>query len=120
MPSRPDVNSSTTVDKTTWEQVDQVHYDPASPEDLCTTLVYALAEVRDVDPLDYESMPPLFESVDVGILEREFFDPDASSAPRDVTGSKTFRYGPQRVTVRSDGWIIVYEPLRAEARDRSS
>lgn len=91
-----------------WELVTCSRYDPTGDEGLVTTLVLALAEAKDVDPLDYAQMPPLDDYFDAAALEDRFFD--RSGSDPDETTDVTFRYEAYRVAVRNDGWISVYTP----------
>lgn len=97
------------VDFDEWQQVQETHYDHDGAEELVTVLVLTIAEAKGVDPLDTESMPPLYESIDAAALEDTFFGP-AKTGPTGKTGIVTFHYDTCKVSVDSDGWISVYEP----------
>lgn len=92
-----------------WRLVTRSRYDPTGDEGLVTTLVLALAEAKDVDPLDYAQMPPLDDYFDATALEDRFFDRSGSDR-RDETRAVTFTYEAYRVAVRNDGRISIYTP----------
>ena len=97
------------IDTSQWVQVNQASYDPESDGELVTVLVQAIADAKDVDPLDSAEMPPLYESLDTAALEDTFFGPPgAERAPQDG-GIVTFHYTGYKVALRADGWIFVYE-----------
>lgn len=88
-----------------WELIGRSRYDPAGKEGLVAALVLAIAEAKDVDPLDYSRMPPLHDYFDPATLGDAFFDPSEDDSP-----AVTFVYEAYRVTLESDGWISVYTP----------
>lgn len=92
-----------------WKLVTRSQYDPTGDEGLVTTVVLALAEAKDVDPLDYAQMPPLDDYFDAAALEDRFFDRSETDRV-DETTAVTFTYEAYRVAVRNDGWISVYTP----------
>lgn len=96
-----------------WQQVAQRHFDPDGEAELSTAVVFAVADARGVAPVDLNE-PPLYESVDVPAIEEAFFGRDASARSEDGTGAVEFRYAGYLVTVRSDGWIQVYERRASE------
>lgn len=104
------VESVRDVNTDEWTQINQVHYDHDDDEELVTTLAFAIADAKDVDPLDYAEMPPLYESVNTKSLAETFFGHHGSGNRRGETGVVTFEYTGYRVTLRADGWIFVYEP----------
>lgn len=93
-----------------WEQVNQAHYDRQGEDELVTSLVYAIADARDIDPMDHTEMPPLYESIDAPALEDSFFGPSGVRTNGEQSGTVSFRYDGCKVTLREDGWIYVYEP----------
>ncbi|MFC3478984.1 HalOD1 output domain-containing protein [Halobacterium litoreum] len=88
-------------------QVAQRHYNPVEDSDLTTTLVYALAEARDIDPTELKH-PPLYEVVDVAGIEQALFKSHSHEQAEKAMGSVEFTYEEFRVTVSSDGWVQVY------------
>ena len=90
-------------------QVAQRHYEPDGNGELTTAIIYAIAEAEGVSPSEMTS-PPLYESVDVPAIEDAFFGLDISHESQQGVGTVEFRYTDYLVTVRSDGWIQVYEP----------
>ena len=92
-----------------WVQIHQAHYDRESEEELVTTLVEAIRETIDADPLDLSQMPPLYESVDAQALEETFFGPPGAGTRRDEGGAVTFHYIGYKVALRADGWIFIYQ-----------
>lgn len=97
------------ADTDQWRQVYQTHYDRENDGELATELVFAIAEVMDVDPLDHTKMSPLYESVDAQALEETFFGPSGADTQRDEAGAVTFMYTGHKVALRSDGWIFIYK-----------
>lgn len=98
---------------TEWTQVTQRHYDPRGDRELTTAIVYAIADARDLSPLEVTA-PTLYDVLDVPALESAFFDGNRreNGGPvegRAGTGSVEFRYDDLQVTVRYDGWISVSE-----------
>lgn len=78
----------------------------AEGTDVCWAVVRAVADARDVDPIELE--PPLSAVV----------DPDALTAFVDdrsgTEGRVSFRYGGCLVSVHRDGRVRVRDDLRAE------
>ncbi|MFC4550600.1 MULTISPECIES: HalOD1 output domain-containing protein [Halorussus] len=111
------------VDESEWRQVNQIHYGRESDHELSTVLVFAIAEAKDVDPLDYGAMPPLYDSIDVESVEEMFFGPSGADTEREEEGTVSFHFDDHKVAVYSDGWIRIYEPAgfdgRADSADNS-
>ena len=101
--------SVATVTTDDWVQIHQAHYDREGEEELVTTLMEAIAEAINADPLDPSQMPPLYESVDAQALEETFFGPMGAGTRRDEGGAVTFHYNGYKVALRIDGWIFIYE-----------
>ena len=99
--------------KTNWSQVAQRHYDPNEWGELTTAIVYTIADANGVSPTALKS-PPLYEIVDAPAIENAFFGSDVSGESRQRVGSVEFQYTDYLVTVRSDGWIQVYEATEAD------
>jgi hypothetical protein len=97
------------TDTSQWVQVNQASYDSESDGELVTTLVKAIADAKDVDPLDSAEMPPLYGSLDAAALEDTFFDPCKAETDHQDGGLVTFHYTGYKVALRADGWIFVYE-----------
>ncbi|MFB6166042.1 MAG: HalOD1 output domain-containing protein [Haloarculaceae archaeon] len=95
-------------------QVAQRHFEPDGTEELTTAIVFAVADAMGVEPHEVRS-PPLYESVDAAALEETFFGPGAVARSRSGAGSVEFHYVGYIVSVRSDGWIQVYERAETEA-----
>lgn len=104
------VESGDSVDTERWTQVQQAHYDRNQEEELTTTLVFAIAAAKGVDPLDHDAMPPIYESIDVQSLEDAFFGPSGADTQRSQAGAVNFQYDGLTISLRADGWISVYEP----------
>lgn len=94
---------------TQWVQVNQAYYDTGSDTELATTLVSAIAEARDTDPLGHAELPPLYEFVDPQALEDLFFGPPGTAEERELAGVVEFLYDDCKISLRADGWIFVYE-----------
>lgn len=95
-----------------WELIGRSQYDPTGEKGLVTTLVLAIAEVKDADPLDYSRMPPLTDYFDPARLGDAFFDPDGRDGSQE-SPVVTFMYETYRITVANDGWISIYTPAGA-------
>jgi hypothetical protein len=87
-----------------WLLINRSRYDPNGDEGLVAALVLAIAEAKDVDPLDYSLMPPLADYFDPASIGDAFFD---TAEEDDVT----FTYETYRVIVENDGRISVYTPI---------
>jgi len=96
-----------------WSQAAQRHYDPADTGELTTAIVFAIAEAMGVEPQEVKS-PSLYECVDAAALEDTFFGPSVTGESRQGIGTVEFRYTEYLVTVRSDGWVQVYEPAETD------
>ena len=75
-----------------------VHYDPGSDATLSATLVRAVADLADEDPL---AIDPLYETIDPDTLN-EFVGADELP---DVAGTVTFTYEGLEVTVHASGLL---------------
>jgi hypothetical protein len=93
-----------------WRLATQTQYDRDDDTELAATIVYAVADVKGVDPLD-PSLPPLYDSVDAAALEETFFGPRETGPERDESGAVTFTYDGCKVALQSDGWISIYESV---------
>jgi len=96
-----------------WTQAAQRHYDP-EVEELTTAIIFTIADAAGVDPGEVKS-PPLYECIDAPALENTFFGPNVVDVSRRGTGLVRFQYNHFLVTVRSDGWIRVFEPAEASS-----
>jgi len=92
-----------------WVQVEQAHFDPGGERELGTAIVYAVANAKHVGPNDYAALPPLNECVDSEALEKAVFQRADWTADPATDAAISFVYADYRVTVRSDGWILVAE-----------
>lgn len=97
------------VDSEKWMQVHQSHYEHTGDGEFVAALVSAVADAKGVDSLDYDEMPPLYDSFDTETLEGAFFS-RSSEATQEEIGMMSFAYNGYKVALRSDGWIFVYEP----------
>lgn len=95
---------------TGWAVTEQRAYHRDHPADLTTVVIEAVAAAEGVDPPSIKS-PPLYEVVDTAALEATFFGPRVADERRAAVGNATFHYRGFRVTVRSDGWVQVAEPV---------
>lgn len=75
-----------------------VHYDPGADATLSATLVKAVADLADRDPLDLD---PLYETIDPETLN-EFVGIDELP---EVAGTVTFDYEEFEVTVHASGLL---------------
>lgn len=91
-----------------WQLVNSVRYTNDEHSDLTVATVYAIAEARDVDPTDLNSLT-LYECIDVSAVERVFDLPEPAPDST-VTGQIEFRYDELRIVVDHDGHVMVYEP----------
>ncbi len=97
-----------TDQRTQSSQAAQRHYDPDRDGELTTAIVFALAEAEDISPTELKS-PPLYEVIDVPAIEKAFFGPETRSGSRQGAGTVEFQYTDYLVTVKSDGWVQIYE-----------
>lgn len=95
--------------ETRWRQVTQRQYDPDRDGDLTAAIVFAVAEAEGVPASEVDS-PPLHDVVNVGAIERALFGHESRGGSERVAGTVGFRYRDGVVRVRSDGWVLVYEP----------
>jgi|AntRauTorcE11898_2_1112593.scaffolds.fasta_scaffold39313_2 hypothetical protein len=91
-----------------WTQVAQRSYDPELEEELTTTIVFAIADAKDVEPTELKS-PPLYEVVDASALRDTLFEHGGGYERLDGNGTVTFQYDGHLVEVSDDGWVQVYE-----------
>jgi len=112
MPENPNSHDHTDTER----QVARRLYDPKEDTDLGTVIVYALADARDVSPIDLKS-PTLYECVDVESLEATLFGRKRGPTPRQGSGTVKFEYAEYVVTVTSDGWVEVYESSVTDVAD---
>ncbi|WP_255171297.1 HalOD1 output domain-containing protein [Natrononativus amylolyticus] len=84
----------------------QAHYDHDDPQDLTTTIIFAVADAEGVEPPDIKT-PPLYDSVDTVAVEEALFGPAARRENHTGDESLTFSYRGHEITVRSDGWVFV-------------
>jgi len=77
-----------------------VHYDPGTPVAPSETLVIAIADVDDVDPLELE---PLYETVDPDVVN-DFVE---SGGVPDVGGHVEFTFADHHVTDLASGLFDV-------------
>ncbi|WP_158058685.1 HalOD1 output domain-containing protein [Halorussus halophilus] len=85
----------------------QHRYDPEEKHDLTTTIVFAVAEARGIDPTELKS-PLLYDSIDASALEESLFGPRRTEQRRQDS-SVEFDYDDYHITVQSDGWVLVSE-----------
>lgn len=110
-PAEPDrLGDESSIDGDRWVQIHQEQYDREHDGELATTLAMAIAAAKDVDPVNNEAMPPLYEAIDAQALEDTFFGPSSANTERKEEGSVNFAYAGCMVTLRANGWIGVYEP----------
>ena len=77
-----------------------VHYTPTEGANLCETLVLAIAELADVEPL---RLDPLYETVDPEMLD----DVVESGGTPDFDGHVSFTYAGHRVRVHASGLLEI-------------
>lgn len=88
----------------------RAEYAPDDPESVPNAVVFALAAIRDADPVD---LPPLGDVVDTDALGAVF----RPSAGSDRTVTVTFEYADHLVTVHNTGTITL-EAVETGQRDR--
>ena len=92
-----------------WRVVSLSHYDPVEAHDLTSTIIYAIADVEQLDPVDLKN-PALYDCIDVSAIEHSLFGPNRGREKQN-TGSIQFAFGDYRISVQSDGWVLVYESV---------
>ena len=85
-----------------WRLATQTQYDCDDDTELAAAIVYAVADVKGVDPPD-SSLPPLYDSIDAAALEETFFGPREAGPERDESGAVTFTYDGFKIALQSDG-----------------
>lgn len=70
-------------------------------DSISETVVYAIAEATDTDPMD---LPPLYDVIDLQALDRLF---PAHTAGGDPSARVTFTVLDCEVTVHADGEVVV-------------
>ncbi|ELY71351.1 HalOD1 output domain-containing protein [Natronobacterium gregoryi] len=89
-------------------------HDPDSPATLSTTVVHALADCMGVDPTD--GRISLYDAVDPDALDK-LFRPRHDGTAR-LGGHVSFVVADHRVTVYSDGEILIDPPASDSRTDR--
>lgn len=111
-------------DADTLERTDQerrVARRPDDPEEdttLGVAIACALADARDVSPVELKS-PTLYECVDVASLETVLFSGNGGVTSQRGSRTVKFQYAEDAVTVASDGWIEMYESSSTDVADDS-
>ena len=88
-------------------QVNRARYDRESIDDLVTTVAVVVADMKGVDPLDYQALPIMCNFVDMEWLENTFCDPDLNH--RTHIEDVNFFYAGYNIRLGTDGWVTVYE-----------
>lgn len=91
-----------------WEVIAQVAYEPSDSGGLTTTIISAVAEAEGVAPRKVKH-PPLYEVIDTTALEGALFGSETGARTGDSTTE--FMYRGYRIVVRTDGWVLVSEPV---------
>ncbi|WP_049921937.1 HalOD1 output domain-containing protein [Halopiger djelfimassiliensis] len=86
----------------------RAYHDPDGPATLSTTVIHALADCMGVDVTD--GRISLYDAVDPDALD-DLFRPRHDGSPR-TGGTLTFVVDDHRVTVTSDGEILIEPPAR--------
>ncbi|MFB6309340.1 MAG: HalOD1 output domain-containing protein [Haloarculaceae archaeon] len=84
--------------------MNQVQTPIAGTDDICESVVEAMAEAEGVDPT--ELTPTLYEVIDPDALEQLFASPMPAGW---MEGRVTFFYNGYEVTVCGDGYVVVEE-----------
>jgi|AntRauMinimDraft_4_1070384.scaffolds.fasta_scaffold00048_21 hypothetical protein len=92
-----------------WQQATQTQYDPDCGSELGTEIVYVVATAKNVDPLDHDQLPVLYDVVDAESLEETLLDDGNVTRPDDSRTHVSFEYADVLVTIENNGWITVYE-----------
>lgn len=95
-----------------WSDLRQVRnyqYDSMQAGELLLVLTAAIAAAEDVSVREVPG-PPLWETIDIGALEKTLFGDTDTPPSQAVGGVVTFRYHDYVVVVSSDGSIELYEP----------
>lgn len=88
-----------------WNTVGETSIDPENPNDLIAEILEIIAETEDCDPADIG--PPLLETViDIDAIKQGLFD-TTNTTDISTVASIRFFYRGWRVTVDSDGRILV-------------
>lgn len=98
-----------------WRSVAHRSFDRDGDVDLVMEIVEAVAAAEGIETRTLGSS--LFEAVNVTAIEAVFFERSILGQQRHCTGTVQFRYRGFRVTVTSDGQVIVAEPVHSDARE---
>lgn len=94
------IDTNGTSDESDNSATHHEHYNPATGANLCETLVLAIADLDDVEPL---SLDPLYETVDPEMLD----DVVESGGALDLDGYVSFTYAGHRVRVHASGLLEI-------------
>lgn len=89
-----------------WELITQVPCDPSESDGLTTAIVYAVADAEGISASDVKQ-PPLYEVIDTTALEAALFGSETGHRASQCTTE--FMYHGYRVTIQSDGWVLVHD-----------
>ena len=92
--------NETSDDSDSTPRTHHVQYHPTEGSNLCETLVVAIAEVAEVEPLDLD---PLYETVDPELLD----DVVGSGGTPDLGGNVSFTYADHHVRVHASGLLEI-------------
>lgn len=99
-----------------WQSVAEHSFEPESDGGLVEALITAIAAAERTEPMTIMS-PPLFANIDVFALEELFFEHPSDGASDALLGHVQFPYRGYRVTVTSDGQIVVAEPVAGDTAE---
>lgn len=68
-----------------------------------------VAETKGIDPLERQMLPPMYNAIDMHMLEKAVFNPELTQRDRTESTNVNFRYAGYRIRLGTDGWVTVYE-----------
>lgn len=92
-----------------WVQVNQTRSDYKCIDELVTTITLVVAETKGVNPLDQQSLPIMYDAVDMPSLENAVPEPEPDQRERSEVEPVNFFYAGYGIRVGTDGWVTVYE-----------
>ena len=92
-----------------WVQVNQTRSDYKCIDELVTTITLVVAETKGVNPLDQQSLPIMYDAIDMQSLENAIFEPERFDRERSGAKPVNFLYAGYNIRLETDGWVTVYE-----------
>lgn len=108
-------HQSSIGEKGKWRPIEHRSFERDGDVDLVMEIVEAVAAAEGIETTALGSS--LFKAVNVTAIEAVFFERSILGQRRQCTGTVHFHYRGFRVTVTSDGQVVVAEPVCSTARE---